>query len=137
MDQLGKQLHGPEIGEEAEFLAQPPQGRAGLHGVRVAVVLRGPDRAEQHRVAGEHDVQGRPRQRIPRGLEPGAADRRLREGEARAVGVEGAQHLQGLRHDLRTDAVTRQDRDLHALQAFSFEYRDGDRDDAAPSRNAT
>ncbi len=64
----------------------------------------------------QHDVEGRLRQRISGGLEARAADRRFREGEARAVRVEGAQHLQGLRHDLRTDAVTRQDRDLHALK---------------------
>jgi hypothetical protein len=114
-DQLRKEERGPEIGEQAELLAQAQQTGAGPHCVGDGFVARHARGAEQDRVSLTRDLQRRGRQGIPSSINAGRADRRLGQLHGHVRADDGLQHLDGLRRHFRADAVAGKNGYLHAL----------------------
>ena len=113
-----RQLHRPQVGEEAELLAQPQQGRAFgaffLGNRRVAI--RQTDRAKQDGVGFFAERE--------RGLRQGLAGRvnaRPADGGFGKFQREtkflfgGAQNLDGFTHDFGADAVAGEDCDVETF----------------------
>ncbi len=127
-DQLGLQARrmrqllvadrGAEVGEELQVPAQAEDGLLGAQRTLELVVLPVADRAEQHRVGFLGELQRGLGQRMAVRLVGGAADQRLFRLERQ---VEHAQHLHRLGDDLDTDAVTRQDCNLHESDPFDLD----------------
>src|SRR2546421_12092834 len=99
-----------QVGEEAKLLAKPENRLLGALRARQAVVARVAHRAEENRIGFFGERERRRGQWIAASLVTRAAHRRLVHFEAQ---LELGEHLARLPNDLRPDAVTGQDRDLH------------------------
>ena len=81
----------------------------GAHLVGDLVPLRAADGAQQHGVGLERLVHGGVRDRLAVGVVGAAAHEVLLDGEVHALGVEPADDLLHLAHDLGADAVAGED----------------------------
>ena len=102
-----EQRHGAQVGEQPQRLAHPQQPLLGPHLRRGVVVVFGvADGAEQHGVGFAADFVRLLRVGIPRGVDGAGAHQRFAVGEVvRILPGDVVQRLDGLRDDLRTDAV--------------------------------
>ena len=110
-DEFGKQERRAEVGEQPQLAAQREQTEPRTLVARAALVPRTADRAEENRVRRACELEGRRRQRHARGVEPRASDRRL--GEFGCVPHHRLEHPDGLRRHFSSDAVARENRNLH------------------------
>ena len=103
-------LHGAQVGVQTQTLADAKQASLGTRGVGVGgVPLRAAHGSQQHGVGGLSGLERFLRQRIARGIDGGAADKRIGAGELRVVlRAHRVEHLHALSDDLRADAVARQ-----------------------------
>ena len=110
--QRGHDLHGPQVGVDAQLGAQPEQG--GLRpDRRRRAPLRAAYGAQQHAVGLAAQVQGGRRQAVTVQVYGDAPEGRLGQFEiVPEARCDGAQHAQPLGDDLRPDAITGQDRDM-------------------------
>ena len=99
-----------QVGEQPERLAQPKNRLLGALGALKLVVARVAHRAEQHRTGLLGNTQCGCGKRVARGLVACAPDRRSFHLQRQ---LERLQHPHSLRNDLRPDAVTGQNGDLH------------------------
>ena len=109
VDERRARADGPEVGKEAEALAQTEEAllRAGL--VRVGrVPLRAPNRAEQHGVGITASLEDSVGERDPVRIDRGSADKMLLVGEV----PDGVEDLYRSRNDLGADPVAGQERDV-------------------------
>ena len=96
----------PDVGEQAEVLAQPQQPRLRPHVVGHGVPFRPADRAEDHRIGGVRLGHGGVGDRHLVGVVAAAADQRLLGLErAHAVAVHPGDQFLHLGHHLGADAV--------------------------------
>ena len=115
MRQILEQLHRPQIGVEAELLAQPQQGRplgAFLLGHR-SIAVGQTHRSEENGIGVAAQLEGGIRQGLARGVNPGPTDRSLDDLERYAkTRRDRAQHLEGFAHDFRTNTIASQGGDF-------------------------
>ena len=103
----------PDVGEQAEVLAQTQQTRLGPHVVGHLVPFRPADRAEDHGVAGVRLGHGVVGDRDPMGVVAAAPDQRLVDVEAGdGLFREEIDEPLHLGHDFRADAVAGQEEEL-------------------------
>ena len=104
---------GPEVGEQAEVLAQRQQRAAfRLEVRRQRLPLRATYRAEQNRRRGFASSHRRRWQRMPGGVDRGPADQVMAAGDGKSeLGGGGVEDAQGLGHDFGANAVAGENRD--------------------------
>ncbi len=110
-DQLGKQLRGPQIGEQTELLAQPQDRLFGSQVTLQPVTGGIAHRAEQHRAGPLRQIERRGRQRMPLRPPAGRPHRRFLVGQHGPAGR--IEHPPRLGHDFGSDPVSGQQRDQH------------------------
>ena len=71
--------------------------------------------AEEHRVGRPGEGAGGFRKRRAGGIHGAAAEQAVLDLEGQTVPAQGVEHAQGLLHDFGTDAVTRQNKNLHGV----------------------
>lgn len=113
------ELHGAEVGEEAELLANAQQRRALgpllFRNRRVAVGQA--DGAEEDGVGQFAQRQRGVRQRLARGVDARPAHGRRGDGEVQVEFLlDRAEDFERLAHDLRSDAIARQRRNFQQLR---------------------
>ena len=109
----GEDLHGADVGVQAERLAQAEDG--GLRADRLVVPLGAADRAEEHRVRAAGGADGLVAQGRAVGVDRASANHvgLVAEVVLPARG-DGVQHLLRCAGDLRADAVARQNHDVES-----------------------
>ncbi len=111
--QLRKDHGRPQVGEEAQLLAQPQERTLRTLVAGHIVPFGAAHRREQHGIAGPARIQRLSGQTGAHGVDGRAARQDLHIVEVMAeFGGDGVQDLQGLAGDLRADAVPGNDSDL-------------------------
>ncbi len=113
-DQLGQDLHGAQVGVQAEALAQSEEGLLGTNRCLRHVPLWSPDGTQEDGIVRLRQVQGPVGQRRVESVDCGATDDRLaeRQSEPEMSGA-GLEHALRLLDHLGSNAVTRQNQDFH------------------------
>src|SRR6185369_10224316 len=106
----------PQVGEQAQVLAQAEHGLLRAQRPVELVVFPVAYRAEQHRVGVLGQLEGGFGQRMPMRLVGGAAHQR---GFHLELQVQHLEDLHRFRDDFGADAVARQDCDFHGLSAWA------------------
>ena len=104
-----------QVGEEVELLADAQQAAFGALVAGQRIPLGTADGAEEHRVGRPGEGAGGFRERRAGGIHGAAAEQAVLDLEGQTVPAQGVEHAQGLLHDFGTDAVTRQNKNLHGV----------------------
>ena len=107
--QLRVEDGGAQVGEQFQFRAQAQQAAFRAHGIVQRFPLRAADGAQQHGIGLLAQLQRGVGEGRAGSVEGHASDQRLFGLDLEAVVLlERIQHLEGFRHDFRTNAVARQ-----------------------------
>ena len=101
-----------QVGEQVQILADAEQAALRALLARQAVPLRAADGTEQHGIGCARQLLGRFRIRVAGRVDRATAEQRLFHLELEIEGVQNTHRLGG---DFGTDAVTRQNTNLHVV----------------------